>query len=66
MSIAIQHLKNSQPTVTDHCDCQNASLNGHHDLKQLLPYFKIADQIYDRNIAQAIKNMEMVGNNLTS
>ena len=73
--------------VTDHCnrvcDCQKASLNGHHDCqyldgtttftnfnsfttfsKQALPYFKIENQIYDRNIVQVIRNMVMVSDNL--
>ena len=31
--------------------------------KAILTIFKIANQIYDRNIAQAIGNMEMVSNN---
>ena len=35
-------------------------------LKQSLLYFKIANQIYDGNIAQVIRNMEMVSNNLIS
>ena len=29
-----------------------------------LPFFKIASQIYDENIAKAIWNMEIVSNNL--
>ena len=32
---------------------------------QSLPYFKIADQIFDGNITPAIRNMEIVSNNLT-
>ena len=35
-------------------------------LKQYLLYFERAGQIYDRNIAQAIRNMEMLSNKLTS
>ena len=35
-------------------------------LKQSLPNFEIANQIYDENIAQVIRNMEMVSNNLKS
>ena len=35
-------------------------------LKQYLLYFEIANQIYDKNIAQVIRNMDMNSNNLTS
>ena len=35
-------------------------------LKQYLFYFGIANQIYDKNIAQAIRNMDMNSNNLMS
>ena len=35
-------------------------------LEQPLPYFEIANQIYDTNIAQEIRNKEMNSNNLTS
>ena len=35
-------------------------------LKQSLSYFKTANQIYDENVAQAIRNMEIVSNNLKS
>ena len=34
--------------------------------KQYLFYFEIANQIYDKNIAQAIRNMDMNSNNLMS
>ena len=33
-------------------------------LKQSLPYFKIANQIYEGSIAQVIRNMNMISNNL--
>ena len=33
-------------------------------VKQSLSYFEIANQIYDEIVAQVIRNMEMVGNNL--
>ena len=32
----------------------------------MFAYFKIAKQIYDKNVAQAFSNMKMVSNNLTS
>ena len=35
-------------------------------LKQYLSYFELANQIYDKNIAQAIRNMEINSNNQTS
>ena len=35
-------------------------------LKQSLLYFKIVNQIYDKNIVQVTRNMEMNSNNLTS
>ena len=35
-------------------------------LKQYLLYFEIPNQIYDKNIAQAIRNMDMNSNNLMS
>ena len=31
-----------------------------------LSYFEIANQIYDENVAQAIRNMEMISNSLKS
>ena len=36
------------------------------NIKQSLPYFDVANQIYDKNIAQVIRNMEMNSSNLTS
>ena len=53
-------------------DRWKASLNGHHDwlpipiIKQYLPHFEIANQVYDKNIAQVIRYMEMNSNNLAS
>ena len=35
-------------------------------LKQYLSYFELANQIYDKNIAQVIRNMEINSNNQTS
>ena len=65
------------------CNCQKASLNGHHDrqyldvtttftnfnflqlfLKQSLSYFETVNHMYDENVAQTIRNMEMFSNNL--
>ena len=68
---ACDHRKAS---LIGHCDCQyldvtstltnlNYNLNF---LKQSLQYFEITNQIYDKNIAQLIRNMEMNSNNLTS
>ena len=59
--------------LNSHCDHQfldvtanSTNLNSLLFLKQFFPYFKIANQIYEGSIAQAVRNMEMVSNNLTS
>ena len=73
-----KHENNMTPVVKVFVT-EKASLNGHHDRQYLdvtitftnFNYFTtsskaiLANQIYDGNISLAIRNMQMVSNNLT-